>query len=865
MMPNLRVDLFSPITGVPIPIEMVPDPVFAERIVGDGIALDPIGSELVAPCDGVVSVVHRARHAVTIAHPSGLEVLMHVGLDTVKLAGRGFEALVSEQQQVHKGQPLLRFEADKVAQEARSLLTMLVVTAGERALQLEHAELGAGRAVCAGQDRLFTVTVQEGSSETSAQVQPAPQAPSSAAGHETLLAPCEATIEVRNPSGLHARPAAVLVALARGYSSQLELVTATRRASARSLVNLLALGLGPGDKVRVIARGVDAQQAIEAVEQAFASGLGDDLSAAAATHTPSPAPQPTSSPTSPSPGPPPRPYVGVPAAPGIAVGTIYQHQTGPLTPSEAGQGPEVEFPRLQAALDRARAALLALIGSMQAQGQGAHGAVFEAHRELLDDPELHAAAASWLHQGKSAAWAWQHACEAQARVLETLPNALLAGRAQDLRDVGRRVVVAVDGEARGAEILPPASILLADDLTPSETATLDRSRVLGLATVLGGSTSHVSILARSFGLPAVVALDPRIRTLASGTVAVLDGTRGTLLDAPSPDELACAEAARDALASRRADDQAAAREPARTQDGRHIEVAANLDEVGDLERLLELGCDGVGLLRSEFLFLGRSKPPSEDEQAALYDRVATSLGDGRKLIVRTLDIGGDKPLPYLSQAPEANPFLGERGLRLSLRQPELLRTQFRALLACAHHSNLHVMVPMVTTIEEFRHAKAMFEAERLALSAPDVPLGIMIEVPAAALCARSLAREADFFSIGTNDLTQYTLAIDRGHPGLASMADGLHPAVLALIAQTVEGAHAHGRWVGVCGGLAGEAAALPLLVGLGVDELSVAAPLVATVKAAVRALDAQACRVLAERALLEESAQAVRTLVEEHA
>jgi len=379
--------------------------------------------------------------------------------------------------------------------------------------------------------------------------------------------------------------------------------------------------------------------------------------------------------------------------------------------------------------------------------------------------------------------------------------------------------------------------------------------------LLGGATSHASILARSFGLPAVAALEPRAAALLSGREVILDGAQGTLLVDPSPAERAQATASQHAQAEEKSSQLRLAAEPARTACGHRVEVAANLEEPAALQAVLDGGADGVGLLRTEFLFMGRTAPPSEEEQATFYDRVATALGDKRRLIVRTLDVGGDKPLPYLRQAAEANPFLGERGLRLCLRRLDLFRTQLRALLACAHHSNLHVMLPMVTTLDELRRARAIFEEERLKLSAPDVPLGVMIEVPAAALCARALAREADFFSIGTNDLTQYALAVDRGHAGLAGMADGLHPAVLALIRSTVEGAHAHGRMVGVCGGLAGEMAAVPLLVGLGVDELSVAAPLVPAVKAAVRTYTRDGCRALADQALALDGAQEVRALV----
>jgi phosphocarrier protein FPr len=274
-----------------------------------------------------------------------------------------------------------------------------------------------------------------------------------------------------------------------------------------------------------------------------------------------------------------------------------------------------------------------------------------------------------------------------------------------------------------------------------------------------------------------------------------------------------------------------------------------------------LGGEGVGLLRSEFLFLNRASAPSEQEQYEVYVAIARTLGRERPLVVRALDVGGDKPLPYLPLPREENPFLGVRGLRLLLERPEVLRTQLRAILRASAEGRVSVMLPMVATLAEFRAAKAVFEEERRRLGAAPVPLGIMIEVPAAALLADAFAREADFFSIGTNDLTQYVLAMDRGHPKLASLVDGLEPAVLMLIARAARAGQAHGRWVGVCGGLAGDSQAVPILLGLGVSELSVSVPTIPTIKARVRGLDLGECRTLAERALAAGSAAEVRALL----
>jgi phosphoenolpyruvate-protein phosphotransferase len=412
--------------------------------------------------------------------------------------------------------------------------------------------------------------------------------------------------------------------------------------------------------------------------------------------------------------------------------------------------------------------------------------------------------------------------------------------------------------------------VVAADLTPADTASLDRELALGIATAAGSPTSHSAILARSLGIPAAVGLGEALLSVPEGTELLLDGDAGTVHvepDAGLAGEYKQRAAARE-QAARSA--RAAAAEPAVTRDGRRIEVVANIGSPDDVPAAIENGAEGVGLLRTEFLFLERDSMPSEDEQVAAYTSIAKGL-QGRPLILRTLDVGADKPLPYLPQRPEANPFLGVRGIRLALEQPELLETQLRAVLRTAAEYPLKVMFPMVATLEEFRQAKAVLADVRAGLERAGAPtpdeleVGVMIEVPAAALAAEQFAPEVDFFSLGTNDLTQYTMAAERGNAAVASLADGLHPSVLSLIRTVAEAATGHGKWVGVCGELASDPAAVPVLVGLGIAELSANAPAIPAVKQAVRGVDAEAARDLAERALELSSAAEVRKLVADEA
>lgn len=465
-------------------------------------------------------------------------------------------------------------------------------------------------------------------------------------------------------------------------------------------------------------------------------------------------------------------------------------------------------------------------------------------------------------EGHGLAFAWHAAVEEAAETLAGLGNAVLAARAADLRDVGGRVLAQIDPSlARpGPAAVPAGAILLADDLSPSDTAGLDATRVAGLVTVQGGPTSHTAILARTLGLPAVVGAGAQITGLEDGAEAIVDGTAGRLYVAPSAADLASARDWIAAEAAKRARAAEARALPARTTDGHDIAIGANINLAEQAAFALAQGAEGVGLMRTEFLFLERGDSPGEEDQYRAYRAMAKAM-EGKPLVVRALDIGGDKQVAHLDLPREENPFLGVRGARLLLRRPDLLVPQMRALYRAAKDgAAISIMFPMITSAAEVLALRETCERIRAEIGAPEVPLGIMIEVPSAALMAAELAVHADFFSIGTNDLTQYTLAIDRQNPVLAPEADSLHPAVLRLIDATVKGGRAQGRWVGVCGGIAGDPFGAALLAGLGVEELSMTPREIPAVKERLRAADLAGLQSLAARALAAPDAAAVRAL-----
>jgi multiphosphoryl transfer protein len=437
---------------------------------------------------------------------------------------------------------------------------------------------------------------------------------------------------------------------------------------------------------------------------------------------------------------------------------------------------------------------------------------------------------------------------------------LIAARAVDLGDVGSRVLNFLAHRIEEGPLMPAGPvILLAEDLTPSDTAGLDPAFVLGFCTAGGGPTSHSAIIARALGIPAVVGAGPALLNQPEGGEAILDGNRGSLYVAPGPATLAAARAAQKTMKGLREAEKLRCYEPALMTDGHRVEVVANIGRAEEAAQAVNAGGEGVGLLRTEFLFLDRTSPPTEEEQFAAYCTMVRAL-NGLPLIIRTLDIGGDKAAPYLNMPAEDNPFLGVRGIRLCLAKPELFRSQLRAIYRSAQYGLVRIMFPMVSTLEELEAAKAIAAEVRWDLGAKPVDIGIMVEVPSAVMMAEEFAQEVDFFSIGTNDLTQYVLAMDRGHPILAKQADGLHPAVLRMVDRTVQAASAAGKWVGVCGGIAGDPRGAAILTGLGVTELSVSIPSIAAIKAQVRRLSLAQAQALARQAVACRTAAEVRSL-----
>ena len=661
------------------------------------------------------------------------------------------------------------------------------------------------------------------------------------------------SLTVRNKLGLHARPAARFVRTANQFDAEITVRKGKLAANAKSINQVATLGVRQGETVEITAVGPEAAQALAALQALADDNFGDvdeaekgdqrleierlEIEGALA---------------------------GIGGSPGIAIGPAAHYRPAlPQATEREAADTAGEWARLQTAVAAAIREIEQIQETAVRQMGQFEADIFEAHELILKDPALLEDAHQRILTRKiNAEAAWQAAYEAVAARYAAIEDEYMRARAADVRDVGQRVLRHLLGAAHPTFALAQPAILLAEDLTPSDTAQLDPALVLGIATERGGATSHTAILARGLGIPAVVGVGPALAAIADEQMIALDGRTGQLWPHPDKKTLARLKREQKKWLAERQKAQRLSREDAVTADGRRVEIAANIGSPQEAAVALQYGAEGVGLFRTEFLFMERDSAPTEEEQLAAYQKAAEVMGE-RPLIIRALDVGGDKPLPYLDLGREDNPFLGWRGIRFCLDRPDIFLPQLRAILRAGTAGNVKLMFPMIGTLAELRAAKEMVAQAKADLRqaklsfAEKMDVGLMIEVPSAVAIADQLAREADFFSIGTNDLTQYLLAADRGNRKVAGLVDALHPAVLRMVRQTAAAAHEAGIWVGMCGELAGNALAAPLLLGLGLDELSMAAPSIPAVKTAVRQTTMAQAEELAKVAVGLESGTAV--------
>lgn len=548
---------------------------------------------------------------------------------------------------------------------------------------------------------------------------------------------------------------------------------------------------------------------------------------------------------------------GIAASDGVAIAKAYLLVEPDLSFSnEKTDHPEAEVQKFNEAIQNSKIELTKIRNNAEEQLGPDKAAIFDAHLLVLDDPELIQPIEEKIkNESASAPQALTEVTQGFITIFESMDNEYMKERAADIRDVSKRVLAHILGvELPNPSIIDESVIIVGHDLTPSDTAQLNKQYVQGFVTNIGGRTSHSAIMSRSLEIPAVVGTKSISESVQQGDMVIVDGLTGDVIVNPSDDEMKAYQHKRETFFADREALKQLRDEPSKTKDGNEVELAANIGTPNDLEGVHNNGAEGIGLYRTEFLYMGRDNMPTEDEQFEAYKKVLESM-DGKRVVVRTLDIGGDKELPYLNLPKEMNPFLGYRAIRLCLDQPDIFRPQLRALLRASVYGKLNIMFPMVATIQEFRDAKALLLEEKENLKqegvavSDDIELGIMVEIPSTAALADVFAKEVDFFSIGTNDLIQYTMAADRMSERVSYLYQPYNPSILRLIKQVIDASHQEGKWTGMCGEMAGDETAIPLLLGLGLDEFSMSATSILKARRQIKDLSRTEMVQLADRAL----------------
>lgn len=649
--------------------------------------------------------------------------------------------------------------------------------------------------------------------------------------------------------GFHARPASLFVDEANKYNCEVQIEFNKKVANGKSVASILKLGITGKSTFAIATKGDDENDALEALVNLVNGGMGEETKEEIKTEIAK------------------REYQGekiegIPAAPGIAIGPVIVLNEDIIDIKKEGKSSHEERKKLRNALDKAAYDLNQWLHKKHETVDKKRMDIFIAHLSLIKDPELQNKALSSIVDGVSAEYSWWEIINAEMKALSSLNDLRLSQRANDIKDIGKRVLRYLDENAvksTKVDIKEP-SILISLDMTPSETSKLDKQKVLAIVTAKGGSTSHTAILARSMGIPSIAGAGEGVLNINSKN-AIADGDSGFLVTNPTTNDLDLAKKIREQEDIKKEKEFSKRFAPAVTTDKHRMEVVANIANADGALEAVNNGAEGVGLLRTEFLFLERDSAPNETEQFQAYKKMVQHL-NGLPLIIRTLDIGGDKEVSYLNMPKEDNPFLGIRGIRLCLEYKDLFKEQLRAIYQASKYGPIKIMFPMVGLLEEFREASKIAEEVRVEVGASKIDIGMMIEVPSAVLMAEHFIKEADFFSIGTNDLTQYVLSMDRGHQGLAKKADALHPAVLKMIKMTCDAAKKENKWVGVCGNLAANPLAAKILTGLGVKELSVTASSIANIKSEIRKTSLKECEELALKALSLQTSDEVRSLEE---
>jgi phosphoenolpyruvate-protein phosphotransferase len=832
-----KVPVYAPLIGAVVNLADVPDMVFADKLVGDGVAIEPFDCHIYAPISGVIKSIHRAKHAISLVSQDEVEILLHIGLETVQLDGSAFNLKVKVGDVVNNGDILGEFDLDLLSKTAKSLISPLLLI-NQAGYQIEP--IVTNKVIVKQVNTLLFNVLIPNTKQTQN------QDPMQDLISKDLIA--SVPIKISNLYGIHARPAALISAEATKHSGEIIIEKSSKLANAKSIIELLGLAVNRGDEVVIYATNQVVVESITSIINQF-----EDNDTKLPLITPTTRQQIVGTTNGNS-------YFGAVASHGLAVGRLVVRHSLNFEIIEQATDINHEQTLLLNAINQVTQELQKTIALQDAANQEIKD-ILATQLVLLADPNLVANALKLIKQQKTAAYAIKRTIDEQLTVLLNTNNQLLIERQADLNDIYKQILLAINGVKPQTLQLNEPTILVAHELTPLDIINLD-SNIVGLVSVKGGITSHVAILSRAKQVPLLVGVAESILNLNTTNLAIIDAQSGVLNTLPTEQEL-------DKLAQQIVEDkkrqqveQQAAKNAAITTDGVEINCLANIASVADAMLVHNCGASGVGLFRTEFMYMDKQVAPDVDKQYQVYAEIAVAIGD-YPFIIRTLDAGGEKPISYLPQQHTNNAMLGMRGIRLSLAYKEIFIKQLLAILKL-NHPQVKVMLPMVSTIEEYREVKQLIaDLAKQQQFANNIELGIMVEVPSVALQADIFAKEVDFFSIGTNDLTQYILAMDRENSEFALQVDHLHPAVLRAINLVASSASKYNRLLSVCGVMASETLAIPILIGLGINNLSMSINSIPANKAFIRRLDFGLCQDVAKHCLNLATATEVREYLQQ--
>jgi phosphoenolpyruvate-protein phosphotransferase len=817
--------VYPPLDGVLYDIATIPDEVFATKSLGDGVAIDPLTNKIYAPITGKIKSIYRTKHAIIIAS-NDIDVLVHIGLDTVSLNGIGFNIFVSIGDYVKVGDIIGEFDLDHVATYSKSLITPVIT------LDLDPNKFKIKTNITEYTD--FNSPIFEVIATSELYL-------SQDRSSQNLFISDE--IFVLNPQGIHARPAAQIANQVKALKSQVYLEKNGVQVDARSIVQILGLAINQNDKITIKSSNKDHIEIISKLiigikeEKLDCFPISNNYVAKVEGYN----------------------YYGMVAVDGIAIGKLCYKEKVEYIFDETSTNIEFEINILDDVYNKTKYSIQHEINNLSDNNMKS---ILKAHLAILEDPTIYNDIINLIQENKTVGYSINQTFEIQCNKLSQVASKLINERQSDLNDIKNRLLSLLILNQTVKKQYSDKTILIADDFTPSDIISLDKN-IVGLVSVKGGTTSHVSILAKNANVPLLVGVNPKILYLTNLNLAVLNAVDGYLNVAPESSELDLLLKKEQQLKQIKQDNLVKSQQQAITLDGVKINCLANIANLHDAKKLLENGADGVGLFRTEFIFMGKDNAPSFDEQFTIYKDIITQSNLDYPFVIRTLDIGADKQLSYLDKIIEYNPILGLRGIRLCLHYKELFITQLKAILL-QDFDNLKIMIPMISDILEFREVKQICQQliSEMELKTK-IELGIMVEVPSVAIMSDIFAKEVDFFSIGTNDLTQYTLAIDRENSMLAKNSDHLHPAVLRNIKLIIDGAKLYQTPVSVCGEMASELMAIIVLIGLGLNSLSMNILSIADNKAFIRNLSYEKCKQIAENCLQLSNANEVRLYLQQ--